>query len=353
VGELLGGIIIGASVLGLVRDTELLHSFAQIGAILLLFEIGVSSNLYEFLKVGAWAFIVAVVGVVCPFVFGYFLSLALGLDSVHAVFVGATLTATSVGITARVFSDLKKLNSKEAQIVLGAAVIDDVIGLIILAVVTRLVLSGTISLGSIGSITLIAVLFLAGSLAIGAFFAPYLVKLLKNMQVRGMIIAVAFAFCLIMSFFSEKIGLAPIVGAFAAGLILSITDSKTHLEEQLKPISDVFVPIFFVLMGALVDIRVFNPFIQANQLILTIAAALLVAAIVGKVLAGFVVFQKGINKLLIGVGMIPRGEVGLIFASLGLTKGIINAPLYSALVVVVMATTFITPFLLKVLLKKE
>ncbi len=353
VGELLGGIIIGASVLGLVRETEILHDLAQLGAILLLFEVGVSSNLFDFLKVGIWAFLVAVAGVVLPFVLGYGVCQFLGLDSIHSIFVGATLTATSVGITARVFSDLDRCHTKEAKIVLGAAVIDDVIGLVILAVVTKLVASGTISLINIEYITAAAVLFLVSSLAIGALLAPYLIRLLRTMQVRGMVIAVSFSFCMLLSFFADRIGLAPIVGAFAAGLILSVTESKTHLEEQLKPVSDIFVPIFFVLMGSLVNIKLFDPFVAANQPVLAIAAALLIVAVAGKLLSGYTVFQKGINRLVIGAGMIPRGEVGLIFAGMGLTKGIINAQLFSSLVIVVMATTFITPFLLKSLLKKS
>ena len=163
----------------------------------------------------------------------------------------------------------------------------------------------------------------------------------------------AVSICLLLSYLASKVGLAPIVGAFSAGLILSITDSKTHIEEQTKPLSDIFVPIFFVLMGSLVDIRVFNPSVPANVVILQLAAWLFVAAVIGKVLAGFVVLEKKVNRLLIGVGMIPRGEVGLIFAGMGLTRKIITPSIYSAAVAVIMLTTFITPFLLKMLLKEN
>ena len=353
IGELLGGVIIGSSVLGLVHESEILHHFAEIGAILLLFEIGVSSNLHEFIKVGIWSFLVACVGVIFPFLLGYFVSLYFGLDSIHAIFVGAILTATSVGITARVFSDLGKLHSQEAKIVLGAAVIDDVIGLGILAVVTKLVTTGSVSYMNIANITLLAVGFLAGALIIGVVSAPVIFRIVKEMKVRGILIVSAFCFCLLLAYISTIVGLAPIVGAFAAGLVLSVTDSKTHIEEQIKPVSDIFVPIFFVLMGMMVDVKVFNPFIAANIPILQIAGGLIIAAIIGKVLSGFVVFQKGLNKLLIGVGMIPRGEVGLIFAGMGLTKNIISSSIYSAAVVVIIVTTFITPFMLKALLKKK
>ena len=185
-GEIIGGVIIGASVLGLVRESGSLHLLAELGAIFLLFEIGVSSNLYNFLKVGLWAFAVAVVGVFFPFLFGYFVATYFGLDTVHAIFIGAILTATSVGITGRVFSDLNKLHIKEAQIVLGAAVIDDVIGLAILAVVTKLVLTGSVSMINITYITGLAVLFLAGSLLAGAILAPLMFRLLKKREFRGL-----------------------------------------------------------------------------------------------------------------------------------------------------------------------
>lgn len=350
-GELVGGMIIGASVLGLVKESQTLHDLAQIGAILLLFEVGVCSNLYEFVKIGIWSLLVAVVGVICPFFFGYLVCLYFGLDSVHSIFVGAILTATSVGITARVFADLKKLNTKEAQIILGAAVIDDVIGLGILAVVLRLVTSGTVSPYTVLNITGLAIAFVAGALIIGALCAPYLFKFIKRMKIDGAVIVGAFAFCLLLSYLSAAVGLAPIVGAFAAGLILSITESKNHIEEKIKPVSHIFVPIFFVLMGALVDVKIFNPFDASNTLILKIAAALFVVAVISKMLSGTVVFKKGINRLIIGIGMIPRGEVGLIFAGMGLTNNIINSSIYSASVAVIIMTTFVTPFLLKLVMK--
>ncbi|MCX5748708.1 MAG: cation:proton antiporter [Candidatus Saganbacteria bacterium] len=364
IGELIGGVIIGGSVLGLVHDSQMIQVFAEIGAILLLFEIGIQTNLYDFLKVGGWAFVVACVGVFFPFLFGYYISTFFGLDMVHSIFIGAILTATSVGITARVFSDLHALASKEARIVLGAAVIDDVIGLAILAVVTRLVLNGNVSFSSVANITMIAVVFLSVSLIAGVLIMPLLFGLLRKMRVRGILFVSAFCFCLLLAYVASadmhlpyigyfKVGLAPIVGAFIAGLILSITRERVFIEEQIKPLADIFVPVFFVLMGALVDIKVFNPYVPSNAMILQIALWLFIAAVIGKVIAGFSVLDRTSNKLLIGVGMIPRGEVGLIFASMGLTKHIITQPIYSAAVVVIMATTFVTPFLLKLLLKKK
>ncbi len=353
IGELFGGVLVGGSVFGLIHETQTLTNLAEIGAIILLFEVGVSSDLKEFMRVGLWAFVVACVGVVLPFLFGYYIMLHFGLDTVHAIFTGAVLTATSVGITARVFSDLKRLHSEEAKIVLGAAVIDDVIGLGILAVVIKLVENGQVSLLSIGRITGLAVLFLIGAFAIGTICAPYIFSLVKRLRVEGAVIVGAFSFCLFLAYLSALVGLAPIVGAFCAGLILSATDSKEHIKEQLKPLVDTFVPVFFVLMGSLVNIQVFNPFIPGNSFILSMAGWLFVAAVVGKVLAGYSVFKPGINRMLIGAGMIPRGEVGLIFAGMGLSRQIISQPVYSALVAVIMATTFITPLLLKALVGRS
>jgi len=364
IGELIGGVIVGGSVLGLVQDTAVIRDLAEIGAILLLFEIGVQTNLYDFLKVGGWGFLVAMVGVFFPFIFGYYIALYFGLDTVHSIFLGAILTATSVGITARVFSDLGKLASKEARIVLGAAVIDDVIGLAILAVVTKLVLNGAVSFVSIAKITFIAAAFLAGSLLIGVMIAPPLFTFLKKMHIRGSVFVGAFCFCLLLSYIASaemalpvigtlRIGLAPIVGAFMAGIILSITKEKEFIEAQIKPVSDIFVPVFFVLMGSLVDLKVFNPFVQSNVLILQMAFWLFLAALIGKIISGYAVVDKNINKLLIGVGMVPRGEVGLIFAGMGLANQIISQSVYSAAVAVIMATTFVTPFMLKMLIKKK
>ncbi len=353
VGELIGGVLIGTSVLNLVHESVTLHALAEIGAIVLLFEVGVRSNLYEFLKVGIWALLVAIVGVALPFAMGYGVSLYFGIENVHAIFIGAILTATSVGITARVLSDLKKLNSDEAKIILGAAVIDDVIGLAILAVTTKLVETGCISIENIGVIAAQAVGFLVFSMVLGTIFAPALFDIIKKLRVNGALTVGAFAFCLLASYFASLVGLAPIVGAFTAGLILSVTDSKEKIAVNITPVSEIFVPIFFVLMGALVNVNVFNPFVAANITILQISGMLFIAAVIGKVVSGYAVFKPGIDRLLIGTGMIPRGEVGLIFASIGLSHHIINQQIYSAAVVVIIATTFVTPLLLQGLIKKR
>lgn len=353
VGELIAGVIIGPSVLGLVTETPILSSIAELGAIILLFEVGLSTNIKEFAKAGGWATLVAIVGVVLPYFFGYYTFLYFGLSAEQAIFAGAVLTATSVGITARVFKDLNKLESEEAQIVLGAAVIDDVIGLTILAVVLKLVAGGSITFGSVAQVAGTAVLFLVLAVGAGLLIAPTLFKLVSKMKQENIIFVIGFAFCLLISALSSKFGLAPIVGAFAAGLILSNTKYNNEIQRDLKPLSAFLVPIFFVLMGTNVDLSVFNPFIAENRVILTLTAVLLIVAFIGKVLAGFVVFKKGINKLLIGVSMVPRGEVGLIFAGIGLKNNVFGSNEYSALVAVIMLTTFITPFLLKYIISKD
>lgn len=345
-GELIAGIILGPSLLGWVRESDLLHLLAELGAIILLFEVGIHSKLSELMRLGIWSFIVACVGVILPFVGGYFTCAALGMTPMVAIFVGATLTATSVGITARVFRDLKILEKDESKIVLGAAVADDVIGLIILAVVVKLVAGGSIDTLNIFSITLLAVGFLVGGMLIGNLVAKPLIKFINKMRVAGSLIAAALSFCLVFAYLANAVGLAPIVGAFTAGLILSQTERKTHIAEQLTPLYDIFVPIFFVLMGTIVDIGKLNPFDPNNSHLLIVAGILIAVAVIGKVAAGYSVIKGKLDRLLIGIGMIPRGEVGLIFASLGLTRGIIDTGIYSVIVTLVIFTTLITPSLL-------
>jgi Kef-type K+ transport system membrane component KefB len=352
-GELVAGVLVGGSVLGLVRENEIIDILAQIGVVILLFEVGVSSDFDVFMQAGLQAFTVAAVGVTLPFVGGYFLASQLGLSVMQAVFLGATLTATSVGITVRVFHDLGHSNKKEAHIVIGAAVIDDVMGLIILAVVIGIATTGIVSFYNVFKVTSYAVLFLAGAIMMGIIAAPVTLRLVHRMKTRGMLFVFAFSFCLLLAYFAKVVGLAPIVGAFAAGLILSRTEHKEHIEERIRPVADLFVPIFFVMMGVMVDLRTLNPFIASNQQNIIIALNLLVVAIIGKYFSGFSIPWAKVNRSLIGFGMIPRGEVGLIFASYGLTHKLIDKGLYTSVLIMIMMTTFLTPPILKALLKAE
>ncbi|MDR2251331.1 MAG: cation:proton antiporter [Endomicrobium sp.] len=353
IGELLAGVLIGPSILGFVHETPVLTSISELGAIILLFEVGLSTDIKEFLKAGGWATAVAFVGVIVPYFFGYFVFLHFGLSSTQAIFAGAVLTATSVGITARVFMDLKKLETKEAKIVLGAAVIDDVIGLAILAVVLKLVQGGAVTFGTVASISGTAVLFLVLSVGAGILIAPTIFKFVSKMKQEHIVFVMGIAFCFVVSAFATKVGLASIVGSFVAGLVLSTTNQSEEIRRDIKPIYAFFVPVFFVLMGTNVDISAFNPFVAANREILILVAVLFAVAFIGKAVAGFVVLKKGINKFLIGVSMVPRGEVGLIFAGIGFKNNVFGSNEYSALVAVTMLTTFITPIILKYLLSKQ
>jgi Kef-type K+ transport system membrane component KefB len=353
IGELLAGVLIGHNVLGLVHENPVLTSISELGAVILLFEVGLSTDIKEFLKAGGWATAVAFIGVVVPYFLGYFVFLHFGLSSTQAIFGGAILTATSVGITARVFMDLKKLETKEAKIVLGAAVIDDVIGLAILAVVLKLVQGGTVTFGTVASISGNAVLFLVLSVAAGILIAPTLFKFVSRMKQEHIIFIIGIAFCFVVSAFATKVGLASIVGSFITGLVFSTTNQSEKIRMDIKPIYAFFVPVFFVFMGTNVDIRVFNPFVVANREILIFGAVLFAVAFIGKTVAGFVVMKKGINKFLIGVSMVPRGEVGLIFAGIGFKNNVFGSNEYSALVAVIMLTTFITPIILKYILSKQ
>ena len=353
-GELVAGVIVGTSVLGIVPTDpadpygSIVHVMAEIGVAILLFEIGLETDLREMFRVGSAAFTVAMVGVVLPFFFGYlFWHLYEGGVSLVAIFVGATLTATSVGITARVLTDIGKINTSEARIIIGAAVIDDILGLLILAVVEGLAETGHVSLLSVGTLLGLAVGFLAVAMAIGLTTARWLFELVNRMRVRGVLVTVSLVFALLLAYLADLVGLAPIVGAFAAGLILSRTNQFDTIVEQIRPVSDVFTPLFFVSIGAAVDVTILDPRVPENHHILVIGASLFVIAVLGKVAAGFSVFWRKLNRLAIGAGMIPRGEVGLIFAQLGLLGGILTQDVFSAILIMVMGTTLITPPVLK------
>ncbi|MGQ9524639.1 MAG: cation:proton antiporter [Armatimonadota bacterium] len=365
-GELILGIAVGN--LGLIgihlfehlKTDQFLDILAQIGVVLLLFDVGLESRLQDMRRVGLSSLIVATLGVAAPFLFGWAVSRTFTPQAsayVH-VFVGATLCATSVGITARVFQDLRRVDSPEARIILGAAVIDDVQGLVILSLVQGLITAAggnaTLSASGIAVICLKAVLFLAGGIAVGLAAAPRLFTLASTLQARGALLPAGLVFCFVFAYAAEAVGLAPIVGAFTAGLILeevhykelSIREERT-LRELLNPVISVTTPIFFVLMGMRADLGTF-----ANISILGFAGALTVAAAVGKQVCSFGVLQRGVNKLVVGLGMIPRGEVGLIFAYTGShlllnQKPVVDPATYSAIVIMVIVTTLATPLLLK------
>lgn len=347
-GELVGGVVLGSGLISFFHPHDpTLGVMAEVGVILLLFETGIHSDLGQLLRAGPTASAVAAVGVVVPFALGWGLMSALGHGGMQAVFVGAALTATSVGITARVLSDMGKLDAPEAQIVLGAAVIDDVLGVIILSAVAGIAASGRLEWLGVVRVTALSAAFLAAALWLGPSLSEGLVKVVHRMRVRGVLVGAALCFALALSLAAHLIGTAMIVGAFCAGILLARTDKKEDIDRTMRPVADVFAPVFFVMVGAKVDLKAFDPSVAANRPVLGLAALLIAAAVAGKVASALAVRGKGLRRLAVGYGMVPRGEVGLIFAQIGLSAGIVDAGLYGAVVLMVIVTTFLAPPLLK------
>lgn len=359
-GELVVGILLGSSVLGLIPTTAadpLTTTFAllaEVGVVVLLFEIGLETNLTAMMRVGGAASAVAVVGVAVPFALGalYWVSPLHSYQqsqadlATTAVFVGAMLTATSVGITARVLADLHCLRTVEARLIIGAAVIDDVLGLVILGVVTGFTSGAAISTLGVARLFALGVGFLVVAVAIGLALAPRVFGVIERLRVRGVLVVSAFAFLLLLAALADRAGSALIIGAFAAGIIVAGTNQAALIGQQMKPVADIFVPIFFLSVGAVVDLRVLNPANPENAPLLGIAGVLLVLAVVGKVVAGWAVPWRRFNRFAVGIGMAPRGEVGLIFAGMGLASGVLSRDLYSAILIMVIGTTLVVPPLL-------
>lgn len=391
-GELLLGVLLGN--LGLfgiglfetIAKDPIVAFIAELGVIVLLLQIGLETRLADLVKVGARATAVGVVGIAVPFVLGAFVVgqlLLPGLSQNAYLFLGATLAATSVGITGRVFRDLGKLDLPAARIVLGAAVIDDVLGLVILAVVTSLVQAGTVSVGEVSGIVAEAVGFLAGSIWLGRKIAPHSSRWLARLDAGpSMLFAQVLATGLALAWLAHAIGLAPIIGAFAAGLLfepLFLKDFQTpkivqeieplmrepasrplldrllpilqkhaghQHEHMIEPIGYFFVPVFFVLTGMQVDLRAL-----ADPVVVAVALGVTAAAVAGKLAAGFFAGTHG--RWIVGWGMVPRGEVGLIFAMVGKKLGVMDEALFSVIVIMVILTTLITPPVLTWLLRKS
>jgi Kef-type K+ transport system membrane component KefB len=349
-GELVAGVLLGMSVAGLVDpNQDALHLLAELGVIILLFEIGLETDLGQLVRVGGSSAVVAIVGVVLPFALGYAVCWLLGLGTLVAIVAGATLTATSVGITARVLSDLNRLHEPESQIILGAAVIDDVIGLVILAVVAGLLKGEEVTSLGIAKTAGIAFGFLAATLLVGGLVIPPLVRALSKVDLPGTPTMLAIMLALGLAWLAFVAGSAMIIGAFAAGLLLRGTPQAHEIEKGVAHLGHFFVPLFFVAVGAAVDVNVLNPLDPDNTQTLLVGSLLIVAAVIGKFMAGYAPFWFKGNKKVIGVGMIPRGEVGLIFAQRGLAAGVFGASLFSAVTLMVLVTTFMAPPLLKLL----
>ena len=370
-GELVAGIVIGNLVLIGIPYAEpfktdvVIEALAQIGVIILLFEVGLETNLKEMIQVGGSSFVVAIIGVIAPFFLGWLAAYMFIPDgpTLSHIFIGAMLTATSIGITARVLRDLGHINTREARIVLGAAVIDDVLALLLLGIVESSIEAagkGTeLELMVFVVIAAKALAFLIVAVVLGQMFMPRLFKSASHFESKSLVIGLSIAICFLTAYFASMVGLAAIIGAFAAGVILDeahfehfLDHKKHHLEDFLSPITALLAPIFFVFVGLQVDLKAFG-----NPSLLGFAAALTFAAVAGKQLCAFGAFGPKINKKAIGFGMVPRGEVVLFFASVGagltlansegIVQPVVSKDTFSAIVIMVMITTLITPPLLK------
>ncbi|MEO8194776.1 MAG: cation:proton antiporter [Gemmatimonadales bacterium] len=342
VGELVAGVLLGGSVIGLLDPRDpVIEVFAELGVLVLLFEIGLHTDLKSLMKVGGEATIVALVGLILPFGFGYAAANALGLPVIPSIVAGAALTATSIGISARTLSDLGRLQTPEGQIVLGAAVLDDIVGLVILSVVSGVVGGAALSLGGVAITTAIAIGVVVAAVILGGILIPPLFRFIARVEASGALGVAGLAFAFLLAALAASAGSATIIGAFSAGLILHGTPQRAAIEKSTTQLGLFFVPIFFASVGAAVELGTL-----ADSRVLLIGGALVVVGVLGKFAAGYApVWFKG-RKSLIGIAMIPRGEVGLIFARMGLATGALTSQLYSAIAMTVLVTTFVTPPLL-------
>lgn len=352
-GEMIGGIVVGVSGLRLVdAHTPVLHLLAELGVLLLLFLIGLETDIHRLLSVGGASSAVAITGVVLPFAAGFGVGRWLNYPMTVSVFLGAALTATSVGITARVLSDLGHLKSDESQVILGAAVIDDILGLVLLTVVSAVAAGEKLTVVGVARIFGLAFGFVAAAILIGSVLAPRLIRVITRLRVRKALFFTSLMFAFGMAYLADLAGSALIIGSFAAGLVLARTDHGRDIEHEIYDVAQFFIPIFFVSVGAAVDLKAINPFDAATRPFFVVGILLTLVAVIGKLLAGYAAFGRPLRKFVIGVGMIPRGEVGLIFAQIGLSAGLLSSGLYSSVALMVIITTFIAPPALRALLAK-
>jgi Kef-type K+ transport system membrane component KefB len=367
IGELLAGLLVGPSLLGWISPDATMKLLAEIGIILLLFEVGMDTDLFRLAKSGIKPVVVAVAGFALPFALAYAICRwGFGLDNLVSLFIGGTLTATSIGITVRVLDDLGRRQSDEAQIVIGAAVLDDILGVLALAFLYQFAVQGAVSLAATGEVALFIVLF--------ALLSPLVAKLggriIDHYDQRaanpGLLITMALALILLFSWLAHAVGAPLIMGGFAAGIALSQhfrfnvmhrlglpsldrwfapSPQLAHrLEEQMRPLIHTFAPLFFVMVGVSLNLSAID---WGSPRVWQLGGALVVVAFCGKLAAGFCIREPRFRQAAIGLSMIPRGEVGLIFAQLGLEQGILDAETYAALLIVIAITTVAPPFLLK------
>tara|TARA_B110000459_G_C16620325_1_gene501196 strand:- start:2285 stop:3514 length:1230 start_codon:yes stop_codon:yes gene_type:complete len=358
IGELLAGLTIGYYGLGLLPHAEsgdVISTLAEIGVVLLLFEVGLETNLQEFIELGTTSLAVAIIGVIAPFGLGFGAVYALELGGEYvfevALFMGAAMTATSVGITARVFGDLGQLKSKEAKTIIGAAVVDDILGLLILTVVAGLLgSSGDFQLIDLGVITLKAVGFLAAVVVVGRKLSPYIFQIFVKIPSPGTFVTGSFIFAMGLGAAAHYVGLHPIVGAFAGGVVAGESGMTSRIREEMRPINFLLVPIFFVYIGSEVDIS-----ILASSYVFLVGLGISILAFAGKYVSALGAIGKGMNANIIGIGMAPRGEVGLIFVAVATStlSAVIDEQVIAIIIWMVINTTVVAPMLLNRILKKS
>ncbi|MDP2683354.1 MAG: cation:proton antiporter [Deltaproteobacteria bacterium] len=364
-GEVIAGIIIGPSLLGFIEPDATFHLLAEIGILLLLFEVGLETDVGQIIKVGIQSTLVAITGVVIPAAFGFWVSYNwFGLPLIASLFVGGTIVATSIGITVRVLTDLKKQSTVVSKIVLGAAVLDDVIGVVVLAVLYDFAVKGTVSIMDTGRILLFITVFLIFAPVITKMFVPMMAKLSSASKTKGMIPALIVSLILGLAVISHKVGAPEILGSFAAGIamarrfFLPLGSTNAHyshkmaekIEESMKPIIELFVPVFFVMVGASIDFRVID---ITSGAFWGFAGILTVIAIITKMTSGLWVRGGWNKKLSTGIAMVPRGEVGLIFAEIGKRSKIFDETTYAVIIFVVAFTTLFAPLALKYVMKDD
>jgi Kef-type K+ transport system membrane component KefB len=358
IGELLAGILLGPSLLGWVEPSQVIRLLAEIGIILLLFEVGLETDLLRLVRTGLKPIVVAAAGVVLPFALGFGAARFLfDQELLTALFIGGTLTATSIGITVRVLTDLGRAQSSEASIVLGAAVLDDVVGVVLLAFLYEFSVGGGISLVNTGKVALFIALFMVLAPLAAKGLAEVIKRFEHRSQIPGLIPTTVVSLVLFFAWLAHTVGAPELLGGFAAGLALSRrfflpmgiairTDPEFahRIEAQMRPIVHLFTPIFFVMVGLSLNFRAID---WSSAFIWQFALSLFVLAVLGKLAAGFLIKENLPTRFLIGLAMVPRGEVGLIFAELGRASGIFNNEVYAAMVIVIALTTLLPPFVMK------
>ncbi len=362
-GEVLAGIVIGPSFLGIITPDATFYLLAEIGILLLLFEVGLETDVVQLIKVGSRSSLVAVTGVVVPALVGFWMSRhVLAFSSVVSLFIGGTLVATSIGITTRVFADINRSHTRTAKIVLGAAVLDDVIGVVVLAMLYDFAVRGEVRVLNALKVLWFIFIFMLMAPIITKLFVPFISRLSISSRTKGMIPTVIVSLILLLAVISHKLGAPAILGSFAAGIALARSfslpfgsagrypDLTEKIEVNMKPIIDLFVPVFFVIVGASINLTIVD-FVSVT--FWQMSALLVVGAVISKMVSG--IWGRGNlrERLSTGIAMVPRGEVGLIFAEVGKRNGIFDDMIYAVIVFVVVLTTLIGPLLLRMAMKGE